>query len=136
MFLSIRRPPRSTRTDTPFPYTTLFRTLAGPYRPADGIARSHEAHRRRHALLADGDEVAGTARENLPGEQRNLAAGHAGHDGLLADRHVARRAGPRTCEEASGAIRLDDDDARAARAQRHPELAADRGGAQIGRAHV
>src|SRR3546814_9028116 len=25
----IRRPPRSTRTDTPFPYTTLFRSLLG-----------------------------------------------------------------------------------------------------------
>src|SRR3546814_2517887 len=25
----IRRPPRSTRTDTLFPYTTLFRSLAG-----------------------------------------------------------------------------------------------------------
>src|SRR3546814_19927508 len=25
-FLSIRRPPRSTRTDTRFPYTTLFRS--------------------------------------------------------------------------------------------------------------
>src|SRR3546814_13116941 len=31
VFLMIRRPPRSTRTDTPFPYTTLFRSqvLAG-----------------------------------------------------------------------------------------------------------
>src|SRR3546814_16396686 len=28
-FLSIRRPPRSTRTDTLFPYTTLFRSEAG-----------------------------------------------------------------------------------------------------------
>src|SRR3546814_20461764 len=27
----IRRPPRSTRTDTPFPYTTLFRSF--PLRP-------------------------------------------------------------------------------------------------------
>src|SRR3546814_16851697 len=27
-FLSIRRPPRPTRTDTLFPYTTLFRSLA------------------------------------------------------------------------------------------------------------
>src|SRR3546814_13358798 len=26
-FLMIRRPPRFTRTDTPFPYTTLFRSL-------------------------------------------------------------------------------------------------------------
>src|SRR3546814_17222640 len=25
-FLMLRRPPRSTRTDTPFPYTTLFRS--------------------------------------------------------------------------------------------------------------
>src|SRR3546814_13908942 len=28
-FLMIRRPPRSTRTDTLFPYTTLFRSGAG-----------------------------------------------------------------------------------------------------------
>src|SRR3546814_18263188 len=27
-FLMIRRPPRSTRTDTLFPYTTLFRSLS------------------------------------------------------------------------------------------------------------
>src|SRR3546814_7048210 len=31
-FLMIRRPPRSTRTDTLFPYTTLFRS--SPIRPA------------------------------------------------------------------------------------------------------
>src|SRR3546814_10501475 len=29
--LIIRRPPRSTRTDTLFPYTTLFRSLYGQY---------------------------------------------------------------------------------------------------------
>src|SRR3546814_9453256 len=29
----IRRPPRSTRTDTLFPYTTLFRSLPGCRRP-------------------------------------------------------------------------------------------------------
>src|SRR3546814_6924557 len=34
-FLMIRRPPRSTRTDTLFPYTTLFRSLL----------RGHEEHR-------------------------------------------------------------------------------------------
>src|SRR3546814_19289976 len=28
-FLMIRRPPRSTRTDTLFPYTTLFRSTSG-----------------------------------------------------------------------------------------------------------
>src|SRR3546814_15224248 len=26
----VRRPPRSTRTDTLFPYTTLFRSMSGP----------------------------------------------------------------------------------------------------------
>src|SRR3546814_4061522 len=30
----IRRPPRSTRTDTLFPYTTLFRSPAGDLEPA------------------------------------------------------------------------------------------------------
>src|SRR3546814_5240648 len=30
VFLMIRRPPRSTRTDTLFPYTTLFRSRAQP----------------------------------------------------------------------------------------------------------
>src|SRR3546814_1833888 len=31
-FLMIRRPPRSTRTDTLFPYTTLFRSVRAPVR--------------------------------------------------------------------------------------------------------
>src|SRR3546814_11017405 len=40
VFLMIRRPPRSTRTDTLFPYTTLFRSCEPPDRPAsDGPTR-------------------------------------------------------------------------------------------------
>src|SRR3546814_1415923 len=35
----IRRPPRSTRTDTLFPYTTLFRSLAGA---GSGVAQVAE----------------------------------------------------------------------------------------------
>src|SRR3546814_19176625 len=43
-FLMIRRPPRSTRTDTLFPYTTLFRS---PVRaPAAGARLSGRARRR------------------------------------------------------------------------------------------
>src|SRR3546814_20500321 len=34
-FLMIRRPPRSTRTDTLFPYTTLFRSAVAVYDPVD-----------------------------------------------------------------------------------------------------
>src|SRR3546814_9051717 len=44
VFLMIRRPPRSTRTDTLFPYTTLFRS----YRNAD-----QEPHRGHPARKAD-----------------------------------------------------------------------------------
>src|SRR3546814_7788698 len=53
-FLMIRRPPRSTRTDTLFPYTTLFRSLAahGDQREVVGealkalaLARGEFAHR-------------------------------------------------------------------------------------------
>src|SRR3546814_3112330 len=37
----IRRPPRSTRTDTLFPYTTLFRSSSGFWsRPTSGHSRS------------------------------------------------------------------------------------------------
>src|SRR3546814_6140178 len=37
----IRRPPRSTRTDTLFPYTTLFRSLPDPAGAAPGAGRCH-----------------------------------------------------------------------------------------------
>src|SRR3546814_9264621 len=63
-FLIIRRPPRSTRTDTLFPYTTLFRSpsqvLRGklepgrtltPRRPGSGSVR-----RRDHGSRRDGHE--------------------------------------------------------------------------------
>src|SRR3546814_8615371 len=55
----IRRPPRSTRTDTLFPYTTLFRSVAGAARrsPVDPV-RDAGIHRRpgseRHVRGAAG----------------------------------------------------------------------------------
>src|SRR3546814_3152084 len=36
----IRRPPRSTRTDTLFPYTTLFRSVIAPWREWDLTSRT------------------------------------------------------------------------------------------------
>src|SRR3546814_5874454 len=47
VFLMIRRPPRSTRTDTLFPYTTLFRSAEeiAPLRAAE--RRDHHAERAR-----------------------------------------------------------------------------------------
>src|SRR3546814_4364898 len=50
--LMIRRPPRSTRTDTLFPSTTLFRSGAfarGPLRASRRPPRPREARRRRRA---------------------------------------------------------------------------------------
>src|SRR3546814_3404401 len=41
-FLMIRRPPRSTRTDTLFPYTTLFRSLIARDLPIETTAVSEE----------------------------------------------------------------------------------------------
>src|SRR3546814_15831994 len=70
VFLMIRRPPRSTRTDTPFPYTTLFRSPAAngtPERP--GLLR--------HRWL----------RRQLPIRRRRLTTGREVHIawGLLGD---------------------------------------------------
>src|SRR3546814_3829728 len=57
----IRRPPRSTRTDTLFPYTTLFRSVGvvmippredGP-RPIDGRVPSHEPGGSKLRLIAE-----------------------------------------------------------------------------------
>src|SRR3546814_10573765 len=43
-FVMLRRPPRSTRTDTRFPYTTLFRS-----KPASGAKRSEARPSRKTA---------------------------------------------------------------------------------------
>src|SRR3546814_2341604 len=56
----IRRPPRSTRTDTLFPYTTLFRSDSGLGIAADQAARRKKAvHRFPEAL---GTRLAGPVR--------------------------------------------------------------------------
>src|SRR3546814_12857002 len=74
-FLMIRRPPRSTRTDTLFPYTTLFRS-AGLLPPADAAPAGAPASRRHlggfksseAAARRDG-EAAGEARPQSRSEE-------------------------------------------------------------------
>src|SRR3546814_14041894 len=68
----IRRPPRSTRTDTLFPYTTLFRSPAGADRASrlragrfdpDGRARaSHDSLRAQPDLPEEAARAAARAR--------------------------------------------------------------------------
>src|SRR3546814_5564727 len=48
-FLMIRRPPRSTRTDTRFPYTTLFRSIAACRPSADRHPSEPVPARRRRS---------------------------------------------------------------------------------------
>src|SRR3546814_12273780 len=68
-FLMIRRPPRATRTDTRFPYTTLFRSLplspaGAEYRspPPDRLADAIGGHRgATESHAAQRREITGTA---------------------------------------------------------------------------
>src|SRR3546814_3377396 len=69
-FLMIRRPPRSTRTDTLFPYTTLFRSDRPRRRRILGRAPAHPVS--RPADAADPDGPAGGA------EARGAPAGASG----------------------------------------------------------
>src|SRR3546814_16427534 len=88
-FLSIRRPPRSTRTDPLVPYTTLFRSGRRPVRAGDP-----EEHADRGALGPLRGEAALGAVHGRPGghagrpDQRRMAAGAAGRGRALdAPRH-------------------------------------------------
>src|SRR3546814_19725507 len=48
----IRRPPRSTRTDTLFPYTTLFRSYISMAQTAENVAARHGIAREDQERLA------------------------------------------------------------------------------------
>src|SRR3546814_4945697 len=99
----IRRPPRSTRTDTLFPYTTLFRSGFGNGRggmrraecrcdgaPAPRAAEVQAVEMRDLAVAAVGDGRGGE-------EGRGLLRGGAGEEGVppageieIADRKSTR----------------------------------------------
>src|SRR3546814_16643975 len=74
-FLMIRRPPRSTRTDTLFPYTTLFRSQ-GPAGGPGGLPVGDWKRR----------ELAGVPRRDDPGAAGSISVGpdlwRAGAPGL------------------------------------------------------
>src|SRR3546814_14684447 len=74
----IRRPPRSTRTDTLFPYTTLFRSSVRTYASADGTWKLTIYPRELTNQLdyfqdkVDGKPNAG----GIPGDSRKSPIGH------------------------------------------------------------
>src|SRR3546814_1210102 len=67
----IRRPPRSTRTDTLFPYTTLFRSTIAAAAP--------------RVLKADEEDFEHHVTGNLPGDGWVLQQGGGAGDSLLDD---------------------------------------------------
>src|SRR3546814_1527212 len=76
----IRRPPRSTRTDTLFPYTTLFRSPRAPARCGEGAAVSwlhlYRARSRAVALAIDQRHL---RRDSAGLPCRHARRGAAGH---------------------------------------------------------
>src|SRR3546814_8707227 len=107
----IRRPPRSTRTDTLFPYTTLFRAIDGPGKDFVALClecgNTFAGDRRLVDLALAGDN---------PAVERHFVSWP--DDDTRADRHLGRR------DVALGAIF--EFDARCRRSQLH----------EIGRAPV
>src|SRR3546814_9952297 len=114
----IRRPPRSTRTDTLFPYTTLFRSQADLDRPADeirvegdreiavdlpaahvprgdvGIGGMHR--RRQRAARPKGDDTGsgdGNHRDAKPAEHFLLPHTHGDYRSSLITANRPRRSG-------------------------------------------
>src|SRR3546814_6855141 len=83
-FLMIRRPPRSTRTDTLFPYTTLFRSQNLFLK----FAKRHWPH---HQFVW---QDVGHSYRHIAGD----AAQHRGRLQRLAEQHAGRRSEEHTSE--------------------------------------
>src|SRR3546814_5719081 len=84
----IRRPPRSTRTDTLFPYTTLFRSAAsgadGSSRLAEGAIVGHRMACPRHASRRG--TAVGAHAERLRAIEADLHA--QGGPGIRSEEHT------------------------------------------------
>src|SRR3546814_6299938 len=90
----IRRPPRSTRTDTLFPYTTLFRSVRAERLHASALRRCRYRFRRRRYFCDDlGDDG--------PAGLRDPGGRGAAPDGQLAAGRARRRAWTRSEEHTS-----------------------------------
>src|SRR3546814_7312929 len=91
-FLMLRRPPRSTRTDTLFPYTTLFRS--GARDPLQALI-GDDVVRRRGVFLGRRDLR--LERIGMRGQRRHLRC-RAGEEQAGADLHGASRSEEHTSE--------------------------------------
>src|SRR3546814_8995455 len=87
-FLMIRRPPRSTRTDTLFPYTTLFRSHDRQAEDPGLDRRGDEARRHARRLTGGGRRVnCGAPRAFVSPELDELAGGGSVAAGCQGGEH-------------------------------------------------
>src|SRR3546814_5389794 len=90
----IRRPPRSTRTDTLFPYTTLFRSLGrADQRDQQQHRRQHDEHR-PEAAQADEARTDGGAEHRddeceAPEQRRAIGGGGAVLGHVRSEEHTS-----------------------------------------------
>src|SRR3546814_11096536 len=83
-FLMIRRPPRSTRTDTLFPYTTLFRSdvaLDAPVVEPVPVAAGHAFDDVLHDLVDAHDGLHTTRKRHRKGIRARQGYGASGEIG-------------------------------------------------------
>src|SRR3546814_4967471 len=71
-FLMIRRPPRSTRTDTLFPYTTLFRSPVCRLQARYSCSSSSTLASKCGHVMADSDRVRRARSEEHTSELQSL----------------------------------------------------------------
>src|SRR3546814_19197329 len=101
-FLMIRRPPRSTRTDTLFPYTTLFRSgVFGQGCREDQQHDGREQVAERHPCLRKAAPKGAAAVRAVFGDQQHRAAPFAAEREALdeAQQHKPRSAERRVGKE-------------------------------------
>src|SRR3546814_7503308 len=124
-FLMIRRPPRSTRTDTLFPYTTLFRSDVGTRqhrrnRDTGGADRLDILHRMDRAidLAVRQHAIEFLGPQGLAADLREWAILHTVPGGLDGhDRDPIRRPAARGRQRVAHPMRLRERQRRGARAE-------------------
>src|SRR3546814_10051878 len=82
----IRRPPRSTRTDTLFPYTTLFRSPVSRHRPEEHLQSGTTRHRCA-ARTDNRTQAARTTRRDMQGDP--LGADGVAERGPRSEEHTS-----------------------------------------------
>src|SRR3546814_14918387 len=100
--LMIRRPPRSTRTDTLFPYTTLFRSNLAIITAYNDMLSAHQPFERFPEIIRQAARDAGGVAQvagGVPAMCAGVTQGQPGMELSLFSRDVIAQIGCATCRE-------------------------------------